>query len=271
MTFRRKLSQQVGCGLYLLASSITSILTMIILTMKFWFFISSQIHVISNRIVLQLGCKSIEFCLKLLLYTDNWLNGCVAIERAYAVWIGVRFNKIKSKQIAKWMIFILPILIMISILHEPLYRDLYDDEEEQRIWCVTHYSSLLQKYNSAIVLIHFLFPFLINFSSPFIIIITTARQRTISQTRMTYKQHLRQQFIEHKHIFISSIALVILSLPRLIISLISSCVKASRNPWLLLIGYYISFIPSLLMFIIFVLPSDLYSQEFKESIKICRL
>ncbi len=46
LTFRRKSSQQVGCGLYLFASSITSILIIIVFTIKFWFFILSQIDLI---------------------------------------------------------------------------------------------------------------------------------------------------------------------------------------------------------------------------------
>jgi hypothetical protein len=201
---------------------------------------------------------------------DNWLNAFVAIERAYAVFTGVKFNKIQSKRVAKRVIFILPILIIITIIHEPLYRVLYDDEEEQRTWCVIPYSRFLHNYNSAIILIHFLVPSIINLISALSIIIITARQRSASQSRLTYQQHLRQQLAEHKHILISPIALVILSVPRLIISLISSCVKLSRDPRLYLVGYFISFIPSVLMFVIFVLPSDLYSKEFKESTKICQ-
>src|SRR4051812_2310861 len=108
---------------------------------------------------------------------------------------GVNFNKIKSKCIAKWLIFILPIVIMTTIIHEPLYRGLYDDEEEQRTWCVTHYSQSLQIYNSAIILIHFLVPFIINLCSACFIIIMTARQRNASQSRLTYKQHLLKQLL----------------------------------------------------------------------------
>jgi hypothetical protein len=81
---------------------------------------------------------------------------------------------------------------MISIIHEPLYRGLYDDEEEQRTWCITHYSQFLQKYNSAIILFHFLIPFIINLFSALFIIITTARQRSTSQLRLTFQQHLRK-------------------------------------------------------------------------------
>ncbi|CAF3810618.1 unnamed protein product [Adineta steineri] len=159
---------------------------------------------------------------------------------------------------------------MVTIIHEPLYRDLYDDEEEQRTWCVTHYSRLVQNYNSTIILVHFLIPFITNLFSAFFIILITTRQRHAAQPQLTYQQHLFKQLIEHKQILIGPLALVILSLPRLIISLLSTCIKSSRNPWLYLVGYFVSFVPSMLMFIIFVLPSDLYSKEFKDAIKICQ-
>ncbi|UJR34759.1 hypothetical protein I4U23_027537 [Adineta vaga] len=271
LTFRQKQSQQVGCGLYLFSSSITTILTMILFLIKFWFVVLFQIDFVVNRISLQLSCKLIEYLLKSSIYTDNWLSGCVAIERAYSVFIGVSFNKMKSKYIAKRIICILIILIMLSIIHEPIYRDLYDDKEEQRILCVAFYSQLIQNYNSTIILIHFLTPCIINLFSALFIIIMTARQRNTSQSRLTFQQHFIKQLNEHKQILISPTALVILSLPRLIISLITTCIKSSRNPWLYLIGYFISFVPSMLMFIIFVLPSDLYYKQFKVSIKICRL
>ena len=246
LTFRRKDSRQVGCGLYLFTSSITTFFVMILLIIKFSFLILSQTDVIVNRMMLKLGCKLIEYFLKFSIYTDSWLNGCVAIERASAVLQGVKFNKIRSKIIAKRMIFILPLVILISIIHEPIFRDLYDDEEEKRTWCVTHYSTFIQYYNSTIILIHFLFPFVINLFSALFIIFMTTRQRSASQSRLTWKQHLYNQFIEHKQILISPIVLVVLSLPRLIISLLADCIKSYRNPWVYLVGYFISFAPAML-------------------------
>ncbi|CAF1246940.1 unnamed protein product [Adineta steineri] len=150
-----------------------------------------------------------------------------------------------------------------------MYRDLYDDYEENRIWCVTHYSKFIQTYNSTIIFIHFLIPLLINFFSAVFIIIMTARQHNTSNSKLTFYQQLIKQLKEHKPILISSILVVILSLPRLIISLLTTCMKSSSKPLLYLIGYFISFLPSMLMLFIFVLTSDLYFKQFKESIKSC--
>jgi hypothetical protein len=101
----------------------------------------------------------------------------------------------------------------------------------------------------------------------FIIIITITRTRSNVQKKKNYKQHLHEQFNEYKNLIISPIILIILSLPRLIISFLFGCIKIHRNPWLFIFAYYISFVPPLLTSIIFILPSKTYK---KELIKIIR-
>ncbi len=67
MTFQSKDSRTVGCGIYLLTSSITSFLTVIMFTIKFWFFILTQMNVFVSRSVLRGGCISIDPLLKHML------------------------------------------------------------------------------------------------------------------------------------------------------------------------------------------------------------
>jgi hypothetical protein len=270
MTFRLKDSLKVGCGLYLLAASIISFLTISAFTFKFWFLVLTQINSSTSYFVLRASCRSMEFILKFLLYTNNWLDTCIALERSVTVRKGIRFDKMLSKRIARWVICLLPLLIMISIIHDPFNRDLFDDIEEQRFWCVFHYSRSIQNYNTFILLLHQLGPFCVNLISAVYIIFANARQRAVSQTRQTYFQHLRQQFEDHKNIIISPIVLCVLSLPRLIISFLSGCVRASHDPRLYLAGYYVSFIPSISIFIVYVLPSVFYRKQFRETIKSLR-
>ncbi|CAF4886219.1 unnamed protein product, partial [Rotaria socialis] len=110
VTFRNKISREVGCGIYILASSITSFCTVTIFAFKFWFLVVTLIDPLINH---------------------NWLNAFVAFERSTVVYKGALFNKIQSKRLARLVIVILPFLIAVSIIHEPLYRDLSDDQEEQ--------------------------------------------------------------------------------------------------------------------------------------------
>ncbi|CAF5088117.1 unnamed protein product, partial [Rotaria magnacalcarata] len=165
-----------------------------------------------------------------------------------------------------WTVRLLPFVILSTLSHEFVYRGLFDDYEEQRIWCVFRYSRSIEKYSTAIQLFHFIAPFFINLFSAIFIIFNIARHRSITRIQHTYEQQLLQQFNEHKQLVVSPIVLVILSVPRLLISLFSGCVKISRSPWLYLLGYFISFIPSSFIFVIFVVPSTLYKKQFRESI-----
>ena len=237
---------------------------------------------------------------KVFLYLDTWLNACVAVERAVHVSKGVRFKKEKSKRIARWIIIILPLLVIATIVHEPIHRDLmeyttdkyqskqvdnwtnesieYDNwttasreyDMTTHVLCVIHYSRSVQNYNTVILFFHLIFPFIANLLSALYIIFGAARQRSLARTKKTYKEHVAEQFSEHKQLIISPVILLILSLPRLIISLVSGCVDASKNPWLYLCGYFISFTPSMLIFVVFVVPSELYMKTFKETLQKCR-
>jgi len=311
LTFKSKELRKVGCGMYLLASSITSLITISIFTVKFWFVLLTQMNVSTSLSVLRGGCVSIEPVLKLFVYLDSWLNACVAIERAVNVAQGVNFNKKKSKRIARWIIIILPFCIMGTIIHEPLYRELFvynlqkvnkdenniveietsinettgnetarnetagndtarneiaGNDTENFVWCMARYSRTVQDYNTAILFFHLVAPFVVNLFSALFIIFGSARQRSATRTKQSYRQHVLEQLSEHRQLMISPIILLFLSLPRLIISMLSGCVKASRNPWLYLLGYFISLTSSMLIFFIFVLPSKLYRETFKKSL-----
>jgi hypothetical protein len=298
LTFQSIELRKVGCGMYLLSSSITSLLTISMMIVKFWFVVLIQSNLSVNLSVFRHGCMLIEPLLKVFIYLDTWLNACVAVERAVHVSKGVKFNKKRSKRIASWIIIILPLFVVTSIIHEPIHRNVLeyttekykpiqyehltnestDSDETQKnetekyetenhVLCVTTYSRSVQDYNTAILFFHLVVPFIANLFSALYIIFGTARQRSVTRTRQTYTAHVLEQLSEHKQLVISPVILLILSMPRLVISLVSGCVHASNNPWLYLCGYLISFTPSMLIFVVFVFPSELYMKTFKESLR----
>ncbi|UJR18310.1 hypothetical protein I4U23_005212 [Adineta vaga] len=277
LTFQNAELRTVGCGMYLLASSITSLLTICMLTVKYWFVLLTQMNTSLSLFIYEGGCRSIEPLLKLFLSLDGWLNGCVAIERAINVLKGVNFDKDRSKRIARWIIIILPLCIIASIIHEPLYREVFEykiengkgeeKKTERFVRCMTAYSHTVQEYNTAILFIHLIGPFIANLCSALIIMFGTARRKAAAQARRSFREHMRKQWLEHKQLLISPAILLVLSMPRLVISLLSGCVDASRQPWLFLCAYFISFIPSILIFVVFVVPSKLYMKTFNKTLE----
>jgi hypothetical protein len=267
LTFRRKNSRKVGCGIYLFVSSINSALAVTMLLIKFWFVLLTEMNLSTSRSVLHIGCLLMEPLLKFFVWMNNWLNACVAIERVVSTFQGALFNTSFSRYVARRIVALLPFILIGSNIYECISRHLYDDQEEQRVWCVTLYSQSLHIYTTTILFFHFLTPFVINFLSALFIISIIARQRAVTRTCKTPSEHLKEQFYRHRHLIISPIVLVILTFPLVVISLLFRCVKTSRNPWLYLFSYFISFIPPTSTFIIYVLPSPLYKKEFIQSIK----
>ena len=122
---------------------------------------------------------------------------------------------------------------------------------EHIVLCVIRYSRSVQSYNTITL---------------FIIFGTARRRSTAQKNKKSFKQHVINQIREHKQLLISPFILLVLALPRLIMSLISGCVDASENPWLYLCGYFIYFTSPMLVFAVFVLPSELNRKTFKDSI-----
>ncbi|CAF1260909.1 unnamed protein product [Didymodactylos carnosus] len=161
---------------------------------------------------------------------------------------------------------------MLSFTSDPIYRRLIDDPTEKRTWCSITYQNhpWLKYYTSAVSIFHFLAPFIINFISAIIIVIKLTRTKSNVQPnnlQMFYGQLLKAQLLIHKHLIISPCVLVSLTLPRLIISFVYVCMKSPRQPYLFLFGYFISYLPSLATFFIFVLPSTTYRKELLKRFK----
>jgi hypothetical protein len=114
---------------------------------------------------------------------------------------------------------------------------------------------------------HFCGPFLINLISTIILIVKKSRQQSIIHKQQPYKEILREQFQQHKYLLVAPVVLIILALPRLIIASVSKCMKSSDDSWLFAVGYFISFLPPMLTFVIFIVPSEFYKKEFKKSIQ----
>ncbi|CAF1060006.1 unnamed protein product [Adineta steineri] len=190
LTFHMKKTRDIGCGFYLFISSWNSMLTLIILIIKFWQLILSQMFILNNRSILYMNCLILDMIIQVCLTFNDYLYARVSIERVITV--------------HKWISLCIFILIMLTHIHDPIHRHLIDDidTDEQRIWCVVQYSSSIHIYNSFITLFHFLLPLLIN------IIISIARSRLTIQPRLTFKEHLQLHLKQHKSHLIALCTLI---------------------------------------------------------------
>ena len=129
---------------------------MTLFVLKFVILVLAQMALITNRIFLSLQCHSVDFLVRIGLQMDQWFNAYVAVERALSAFKGATFPRKKSKQAAKFVIVLLIILIAGSSIHDPLFRQLIDEDNiQKRIWCIVKYPSGVDTYNYIVQIVHF--------------------------------------------------------------------------------------------------------------------
>ncbi|CAF1444636.1 unnamed protein product [Adineta steineri] len=74
--------------------------------------------------------------------------------------------------------------------YEFIHRDLFDDHEERRVWCVLRYSQSIETYTTIVQYFHFIDPFLVNLISAICIIVYITRLKTIIRSQFSYQQQL---------------------------------------------------------------------------------
>jgi hypothetical protein len=162
-------------------------------------------------------------------------------------------------------------IIIGSWIHDPIYRNLINEENsgdyEKRIWCVVSYPTNLQINNSFISTFHFVGPFTNNLVSIIFLLTKKSRQELIIHPDQIYRKILFQQFREHRDLLTGPIVLIILAFPHLIIAFVSKCMKSADDPWLFLFAYFIPFVPPIITFIIFIMPSKFYMKVFTKNVK----
>jgi hypothetical protein len=211
--------------------------------------------------------SQVALLLRLLFSSGDWLRASVAIERAVNVLQGIKFHKMKSQRVAKRITFLVVLLTTCTYIHDSLYRSLSYDEE-QRTWCITTYSRFVQVFDWPMTILHFSPPFILNLISALIIITSIARVRfNFQKKKQSYKESLRQQFQQHKCLLISPCVLIVAAVPRLIITFLLGCMKSAQDASIYLTGYFISFIPSMLTLLVFILPPEHYKKELLKAMK----
>jgi hypothetical protein len=153
------------------------------------------------------------------------------------------------------------IVILGMYIHELFYYIVINQPDFSMTFCVTDFNQIVAKtYNSINTLIHSIVPFFIQIIS----ITLLARSRAnLAQKRITYIQILQKQFNQQKELYITPIIHIVSSLPNVILSFSLACTQMNNlQRHVLLAAYLFSYIPSMLGFIVYVLPSRMYKKEF---------
>lgn len=274
VTFRRPKPRKFGLGNYLLIISITNQFSLTLLLLK-------VIHITlgSNGTLFYhssfnlYSCKIVSYLLSVCTRITYWLTSLVTIERLWIVLFPTS-NILKKPPVAFGLIFFFILGVFGMHVHEVLYYITIIDPSYVNInitLCVTNYvQPFISIYNRVNVLIHYFAPFLIQFFSITILIVQTARNRARvgGNSQQTFVDLFKKQFRTHKDHYVTPIIIVLSSLPQAIFSFAYACTESNQlwQRYMLLSTYFLSYLPQFLGFILYVIPSTTFKEEFQQTV-----
>lgn len=269
ITFKQPKVREFGCGLYLFCLPIIGQLGLTGVAGRFFYFLCTQIYNVDNHLAARWSCISLEYVTTVSTMLFDLLTACIAVERSVNIIKGTSFKKADSVWWAKCIILVLIIILTASAWHEIFIRHIIDDPRaiSRHTWCVVMFPwKWLESYRLTINLINLIIPSLINLiATLFLLHKSTKMKQTLSKDKKkktTYFIILKKQL----PFYGSPFGIVIFSLIRLIFLFTLTCIKYQWQKYLYLIAYFISFLPFVATFPIFILPAKIYKTEFKNVI-----
>ena len=262
VTFKRPTPRKVGVGNYLFLISILNQCALFCLLCKFVHILLGTLNRTNNE-----SCKTISYSLSVVTRSTYWMASWITIDRLIMTIFPTALSW-KSPSLAIKKSFVTCFIILGMHIHEIFYYIVINQPDFSMEFCVTDFNqSIAKNYNSVNTLIHSIVPFLIQIISITLLIIFIARNKSnLAAEQITYMQILQKQFKQRKELYLTPIIHIVSSLPNVILAFSLACTQMnSLQRHILLAAYLFSYIPSMLGFLVYVLPSRTYKEEFMQT------
>jgi hypothetical protein len=273
LTFIRPKPRKFGVGNYLFIIAIIDQCSLLLLLLKI-------IHIIigANGTLFEYerlnfySCKFVSYLLSIFTRLTYWLTSFVTIERLCMVLFPTS-TTLKNPHLSLRLSTFAVLVVCGMHIHEVLYYTIINDPSYTSVnitLCVTNYTqSFVSTYNRVNVSLHYFIPFLIQMISITVMIIRTAtsRARTSGRQRETFADLFSKQFKAQKELYITPMIIIFSFLPQTIFSFSYACTELKQlwQRYSLLTAYFFSYLPQMLGFILYVLPSTSFSAEFRQT------
>ncbi|CAF4159127.1 unnamed protein product [Rotaria sp. Silwood2] len=265
LTFKQPKPREYAAGNYLLILSIFNQCSLFILLVKIIHTVLNLNGNLFNTLLNLYMCKIISYLLSVLTRINYWLTSLITIHRLGLVLYPTKLS-IKSPKYAFISATIVIFVLFVFHIHELFFYKLIDDPKQiSATLCVPNYTPYQWSvYNRVNVMFHYLVPCTIQIITIVVLIIATARNKAKINTKHTQQKLIMNQLNINKELFITPIIILASALPQAILAFTYAC-KELVEPWQrysLLTTYFLSYSPQVLGFLLFVLPSTTYKEEF---------
>lgn len=262
VTFKRSQPRKNSVGNYLIFVTILSQCSLLLFLLKF-----ISIFLGSMGLTNDISCKTISYFLSIFTRSTYWLTSWITVNRLLMILFPTS-TSIKSPRLATYFIIGTFVILLAMHLHEPLYYQTLRELDSSAIRCVTNFNhDVVEIYNRVNTLIHYLLPFCIQIISITLMLVLVARSRSqITGNQRTFGQVLKKQISTQKELYVTPIAIILSVLPQAILSFSLACTQLSHwKQHTLLVSLLLTYVPQILGFILYVLPSSAYRKEFGET------
>lgn len=219
------------------------------------------------------SCKSLSYLLSVFTRLTYWLTSFVTIERLCMVTFPTS-TVLKNPRLALEASAFAVVMVSGMHLHEVQHYTIIDDlsytSANINLGVANYVQPVVSAFNRVNVLLHYAILFLAQMFSITIMILQTAfsRARTNSNRHETVADLFRKQLRTQKELYVTPMIIVLSSLPQIILSFSYACteLKHSWQRYTLLTAYFLSYLPQILGFLLYVLPSTSFSEEFRQTI-----
>ena len=287
VTFRRRRCLRQGVGHYLLWMSVVNQINLGFLVVRLLHLIIQISDTSPSSTSDDLLCKSLNYLLSSSTRLVYWLASLVSIERLY-ITLSLRGQWLKQPHIARRLILFIFSTVFIADLYELFFYQSFSSPIDGHgsiclLQISTAHRSRWMTFHLLFLILHSLLPLLINLFSTITISLIVVNKKIntfqIDPTRvdqsMWMKMRDRLRLIvdvlsENKEFVLGpAVTLVpqLFSLPLFISSFILDC-RNLDDSWLrhfLIVSYWISFTPQWTSFFLYIVPSSLYSSEWRKA------
>ncbi|CAF1505745.1 unnamed protein product [Adineta steineri] len=194
-------------------------------------------------------------------YCFLWLMCFVTVERAIAVVFPVRFRTFGKPRPAILLSVLTSTCVFASMYSHLVQYKFINHPNHQQPWCIRENESYEKSLMQYISLFHQISPFCTNILAALTIIIGTSRIKAHAHHQSTVDT-LQEQARQRKDLLVGPLMCFLAQLPQIIILFLDICLYEEHH-WFshfTLLAYYISFLPQMNLFFLYILPSPLFKK-----------
>ncbi|CAF1466525.1 unnamed protein product [Adineta ricciae] len=237
-------------------------LCLVSLTAQIVYILLNDARVISGSSTINLIlCKTIPYAVKTLTSVSKWSIAYVSLTRLRKT--TVKESVSTSKQMLLYMVCM--VLVVSSTMTEIVFHRLVEINQSM-VQCAVNYSMFWSRMDTILLFIHHLVPFAIYVWS-FCMTLRSVAQSKSSVHKQSFLVTFCEQIQQCKNQLICPFVLIASTLPQLIIVFAVDC-DQWYNMWLrylILAMYLIAHIPHVLTFFLFIYPSTVYKNAFRQT------